>query len=335
MIIRLRLRFKALHQKDKFVCNIYKRLARSINTKVRALVKGVRAVRLRKKNRMDVHQPALNDLVEHDEDNPSSTELRIESEESTRVDCLTTSEHNRYLPTSEQSEKRAEFYQPDLVKRGEESLNSFEASVGVETTESRAGQIFTENKRYLPASEQARENEDFCDIYRCESDPSVSSGTSAMTIPSRQYSYENHFYPTASESSVEFDEWSNALSTTPSSIADENQESRDYRSASEKSEVNENDNGDDASVSSESSGMTIPLRRSEMFDPENKRFHPAYSGRKYLTSGGQETVARAEYSYSKRYYRTASETSVEHDERRNGSEYCAGERTQTPDPSTE
>jgi hypothetical protein len=286
---------------------------------------------------MDVHQPALNDLVKHGEDNLSSTELRIavETEESTRVDCPRTSEHNRYLPTSEQSEKRGEFYQPDLVKRGEENLNSFESSVGVETTESRAGQIFTENKRYLQASEQARENEDFCSIYRCESDPSVSSGTSAMIIPSRQYSYGNHFYPTASESSVEFDEWSNASSTAPSSIADENQEPRDDRSASEMSEVNESDNGDYASVSSESSGMTIPLRRSEMFDPENKRFHPAYSGRKYLTSGEQETVARAEYSYRRRYYRTVSETSVEHDERRNGSEYCAGERTQTPDPSTE
>jgi hypothetical protein len=114
---------------------------------------------------MNVHQPALNDLVEHGEDNPSSIELRIavEVEKSSRVDCPTTSEHNRYLP----------------------------------------------------ASEQARENEDFCDIYRCESDPSVSSGTSAMTIPSRQYSYGNHFYPTASESSVEFDEWSNASSTAP------------------------------------------------------------------------------------------------------------------------
>jgi hypothetical protein len=61
-------------------------------------------------------------------------------------------------------------------------------------------------------------------------------------------------------------------------------------------------------------GMAVPLRRLETFDPENRHFYPAYPGCNYLTRGGQETVARAEYLYKKRYYQTTSETSVEHDE---------------------
>jgi hypothetical protein len=65
---------------------------------------------------MDVYHPALNDLVEHGEENPSSAELHnaVETEES-RAGCPTTSKNNRYLPTSKQMEKHREFYQPDSL----------------------------------------------------------------------------------------------------------------------------------------------------------------------------------------------------------------------------
>lgn len=141
---------------------------------------------------------------------------------------------------------------------------------------------------------------------------SVTSESFCATIPSRRYSYRDHWYPSDTDEPTEPDEDDSDYTEELFNIRRPAPE--DARPEPENVDgVDERDSDSDRvrSGCSESSGVSIPLRRTNMFDPSNRYFDPAYPSRVYLTRGGHETVARAEYSYSDRYYRTFSETSLE------------------------